>query len=234
VNDIFVNLGPADVVNPCVAPRRKTRSQAIYNTLQSYDSSLSTIAQSANATYYWPVGVNNSLVISWQVVNVVTALEAIYGNEIWSYKYGVGPDWAANGAHVLKEFLVALSNVIVDKLGYETWIDSVLGLSANYGVGMAFQFLENHPELTCQLQGNDRVRFFQALKIALHDPTDWIWWVSENSFVDQGAFGAAYLIATTIQVHPVLLLCKLLSHQAFFILHPSMRSIRTPTIPTSL
>jgi hypothetical protein len=205
VNDIFVNLGPADIVNPCIAPRIKTRRQAIYYTLQSYDSSLSYIAQSSNATYYWPAGVNNSLVISWQVVNVVTALEAIYKNEAWIYKYGLGQEWVIHGASVLMEFLVALSNVVVDKLGYEFWMDSVLGLSSNYGVGMAFEFLENHPELGYQLQGNNRVRFFQALKIALHDPTDWIWWVSENSFVDQGAFGAAYLIATTIQVHPVLL-----------------------------
>ncbi len=205
MNDIFVNLGPADIVNPCIAPRIKTRRQAIYDTLQSYDSSLSYIAQSSNATYYWPAGVNNSLVISWQVVNVVTALEAIYKNEAWIYKYGLGQEWVIHGAPVLMEFLVALSNVVVDKLGYEFWMDSVLGLSSNYGVGMAFEFLENHPELGYQLQGNNRVRFFQALKIALHDPTDWIWWVSENSFVDQGAFGAAYLIATTIQVHPVLL-----------------------------
>ncbi len=205
MNDIFVNLGPADIVNPCIAPRIKTRRQAIYYTLQSYDSSLSYIAQSSNATYYWPAGVNNSLVISWQVVNVVTALEAIYKNEAWIYKYGLGQEWVIHGASVLMEFLVALSNVVVDKLGYEFWMDSVLGLSSNYGVGMAFEFLENHPELGYQLQGNNRVRFFQALKIALHDPTDWIWWVSENSFVDQGAFGAAYLIATTIQVHPVLL-----------------------------
>lgn len=205
MNDIFVNLGPADIVNLCIAPRIKTRRQAIYDTLQSYDSSLSYIAQSSNATYYWPAGVNNSLVISWQVVNVVTALEAIYKNEAWIYKYGLGQEWVIHGASVLMEFLVALSNVVVDKLGYEFWMDSVLGLSSNYGVGMAFEFLENHPELGYQLQGNNRVRFFQALKIALHDPTDWIWWVSENSFVDQGAFGAAYLIATTIQVHPVLL-----------------------------
>ncbi len=212
MNDIFVNLGPADVVNPCVAPRRKTKNQAIYNTLQSYDSSLSFIAQSSNATYYWPPGVNNSLVIDWQVVNVVTAIEAIYGNETWSYKYGLDHDWVVNGTVVLKEFLIALSNVIVDKLGYETWIDSVLSLGNNLGVGMAFQFLENHPELGCQLQGNDRVRFFQALKIALHDPTDWIWWVSENSFVDQGAFRVAYLIATTIQVYPILYVCLLFNH----------------------
>ncbi len=213
MNDIFVNLGPADIINPCVAPRRKTRNQAIYNTLQSYDSSLSFIAQSSNATYYWPAGVNNSLVIDWQVVNVVTALEAIYGNETWSYKYGLGQEWIVNGTSVLKEFLIALSNVIVDKLGYETWIDSVLSLGSNYGVGMAFQFLENHPELGCQLQGNNRVRFFKALKIALHDPTDWIWWVSENSFVDQGAFRVAYLIATTIQVHQILRVSLLISDQ---------------------
>ena len=134
-------------------------------------------------------------------MNVVTALQAIDKNEVWMYKYDLGQDWVVSGASVLLDFLVALSNVVVDKLGYQLWIESVLGLSNNYGVGMAFEFLENHPELGCQLQGNKRVRFFQALKIALHDPTDWIWWVSENSFVDQGAFGAAYLLATTLQVH---------------------------------
>ena len=205
MNDIFVNIGPADVVKPCVAPRIKSKKQAIRSTFQSYQSSLSHIAQSSNATYSWSAGVNNSLVIGWQVVNVVTALEAIYTNEAWIYKYGLEKDWAVNGASVLKDFLVALSNVILDKLGHETWMNSVWGLSSNYGVGMAFEFLENHPELGYQLRGNDRARFFQALKIALHDPTDWIWWVSENSFVDQGAFAVAYLIATTIQVYPVLL-----------------------------
>jgi hypothetical protein len=166
-------------------------------------------------------------------VNVVTALEAIYKNEAWMYKYNLGQDWVVNGASVLMEFLVALSNVVVDKLGYQFWMDSVLGLSSNYGVGMAFEFLENHPELGYQLQGNKRVRFFQALKIALHDPTDWIWWVSENSFVDQQAFAVSYLIATTIQVHSVLLgFYYYLTIICF--LPPSMRSRRTLTTPTSI
>ena len=137
-------------------------------------------------------------------MNVITTLKAIYKNQVWTYKYGLSQDWAANGASVVKKFLVALSNVVVDKLGYQFWPDTVADLSSNYAVGMAFEFLENNTELGYQLQGNDRVRFFQALKTALHDPSDWIWWVSENSFVDQGNFHIAYLIATTIQVHSVL------------------------------
>jgi hypothetical protein len=210
-----VNLGPVDVIKSCVAPRIKTKKQALYNILQSYDSALSNIARISNDTYYWPVGVNNSLGIGWELVIVVTALNTAYGNEKWSYKHGLGQDWAVKGASVLKEFLVAFSNVIVDKLGHETWIQSVWNLGSNYGVGMAFEFLENHPELGRQLQGNERVRFFQALKIALHDPDDWIWWVSENSFVDQGAFGVAYLIATTIQVNSILCGGFLLSYYRF-------------------
>ena len=198
-----MNLGPADVVNPCIAPRIKNKKQAIRSSIQSYESSLSHIARSSNATYFWPTGVNNSLIVDWQVVNVATTLEAFYRNEAWTYKYGLEQDWAIKGASVLKNFLVALSNVIIDKLGHQTWENSVLGMGVNYGVGMAFEFLEKHPELGYQLQGKDRARFFQALKIALHDPNDWNWWVSENSFVDQQAFAVAYLIATTIQVHPV-------------------------------
>ena len=197
---------------PVLHQESRVENKRFVVAFQSYHSSLSHIATSSNATYYWPAGVNNSFVIDWQVVNVVTALKAIYRNELWTYKYGLGTDWAVNGASVLKDFLVALSNVILDKLGHETWMNSVRGLSSNYGVGMAFEFLENHPELGYQLQGNDRVRFFKALKIALHDPTDWMWWVSENSFVDQEAFAVAYLIATTIQVHTVLL--------GFFIISP--------------